>query len=127
MAKPYRVLIVEDMTEMRTILSNTLRRLEVIHLTEASDAAKALAAFNAQSFDMVFLDLNLGGSSGLDVLRHFKTQSRGIFVVIVSGENTAENVTEAIKAGASGFVVKPFTLGKIQEMVRKYELSLRMR
>ena len=111
---------------MRTMLSNTLRRLDVIYLSEANDVSKALTAFTPNRFDMVFLDLNLDGKSGLDLLKIFREQDPKIFVVIITGENTAENVTAAIRTGASGFVVKPFTPGKIQEMIKKYEQTLRM-
>ena len=104
-----RVLIVDDEKNIRLSLAAALRDLGV-SLTPAETGEEALHLIKFQVFDLVFLDLNLPGIGGLDVLRALKRSQPGGQVVIMSGSGTIKNAVQAIKLGAVDFIQKPFGL-----------------
>ena len=113
-------LIVDDHSIMRELLDSTLRTLEFKDIVHAKNAESALRLFPIKKPDMVFLDINMPDMSGLDVLKKMIELDKGIFITMVSAENTVDNVKEAIKCGAQGFIVKPYSQQKIIRIVNKY-------
>jgi len=73
-----------------------------------------------QQINLVYLDIGLPHTSGLEVLKKIRQASPSTMVVMVSGESSQENVTSAIKSGANGFIVKPFNSGRILDSLRNY-------
>jgi two-component system chemotaxis response regulator CheY len=70
--------------------------------------------------DLVYLDIELPHTSGLEVLKQIRQAKSDIMVVMVSGESSQENVSAAIKTGANGFIVKPFNSGRILDSLQNY-------
>jgi len=70
--------------------------------------------------DLVYLDIELPHTSGLEVLKQIRQAKPDIMVVMVSGESSQENVSAAIKTGANGFIVKPFNSGRILDSLQNY-------
>jgi DNA-binding NarL/FixJ family response regulator len=102
-----RVVIAEDHPQYRELLCEQLRLspdLEVVG--EARDAWEAIAAVGKQAPDVLTLDLDLPGMSGLDVLRVVRWYSPKTQVIMLSGHAEEEVVLEALKHGARGYVVK---------------------
>lgn len=103
-----KVLVVDDEPPLRELMRATL---EPVHeVTEAADAAEALAACAAVRPDVVLLDVMLPGASGLDVLRTIRSDdaSSSTRVLVVSAWDAEADRRRAEEEGADGFVVKPF-------------------
>ena len=73
--------------------------------------------------DITFLDIQLPDSTGLDMLRFIKQKDPEAYVVILSANATGTNVQKALTEGAKGFIAKPFTKKKLQEVLEKYAAS----
>jgi YesN/AraC family two-component response regulator len=116
-----KVLVVDDMQVMRSLLISSLRMLNVQHIQEAHNAQTALQIFSKNKIDIIFLDINMPDVSGLELIKHFRSLNPSIFIVMVSGESSLDNVKQSIALGAKGFIVKPYTTGKIKAMFEKYK------
>ena len=115
-----KVLIADDVKIMRNLLKSSLAGLDCEVVCELADGEKVLAAIQEHKPDVVFLDINMPGRNGLDVLKEIRAVDPDIFVAIVSGHSTFENVKLSIDRGANGFVVKPITMPRLQEIINKY-------
>ncbi|MCG8669845.1 MAG: response regulator [Pseudomonadales bacterium] len=120
MSKPRHVLIVDDVSDMRSLLKTTLYKFDVHDIHEASSGQKALDTYYEHGHDMVFLDINLPDISGLEVLQKLLERNSRVHVVMVSGEASADNVKGALGRGAKGFVVKPYSPNKIKSALDRF-------
>lgn len=117
--KSLSVLIVDDVANMRSFLASSLRSIEVLKVYDAPNARAGMKMYEEKRPDILFLDLDMPEISGMTALRSIKKQDPSAFIVIVSGESQVENVKEALKLGAKGFVVKPYSMQKIIGMLDK--------
>jgi DNA-binding NtrC family response regulator len=117
MAAAIRLLVVDDEAGMRKSLAIMLRR-EGYAVTEAAEGKEAIEQLGREVFDLVIVDLNLGGLSGLDVLRHVRQNSPDVEVIIMTAFGTIESAVEAMKLGAFDFITKPFRPEEILLRVR---------
>lgn len=104
---PIRVVIAEDCSEYRELLCEQLRvapDLDVIG--EAQDGWEAIAAVGRLKPDVLTLDLDLPGMSGLDVLRVTRWYSPDTKAIILSSHDEGSIVHEALRQGARGYIVK---------------------
>ena len=113
------VLIVDDVSNMRSLLASSLRSLDITNILEASSSLDAIEIYQNKKSDIIFLDLQMPKVDGFEALKQIREINNNAFIVIVSGENSIINVKKAIQLGANGFIVKPYKLGKIQEMIKK--------
>jgi len=113
------VLIVDDVSNMRSLLASSLRSLDITNILEASSSLDAIEIYQNKKSDIIFLDLQMPKVDGFEALKQIREINNNAFIVIVSGENSIINVKKAIQLGANGFIVKPYKLGKIQEMIEK--------
>ncbi|OUS31534.1 hypothetical protein A9Q99_02900 [Gammaproteobacteria bacterium 45_16_T64] len=120
MTLPNTALIVDDVSDMRSLLRTTLLDLGVKAVEEAADGAQALAIYQQSAIDIVFLDINMPGVSGLELLQELMRLNEQAHVVMVSGDSSITNVKTSIGLGAKGFVVKPYSVDKIQEALNRY-------
>jgi signal transduction histidine kinase/CheY-like chemotaxis protein len=116
------ILVVEDETAIRTMLSTILRKLG-FHVTEAANAAEALQIWSQQThpaaIDILFTDVVMpGGMSGLQLARELRSQRPELKVIISSGYNT--EMLEQNVSGESGgyYLPKPYDLQAVTEMMR---------
>ncbi|WP_077529885.1 response regulator [Vreelandella utahensis] len=114
------VLVVEDEPTMRQMLTEMLYAVGVGRVVEAGDAASGLEAFNADSFQIVMLDLGLPDRDGHEVMKEIKAANRQQHVVLVTADDSIDSIQRAITAGANGYVVKPYSREKIQDVVDNY-------
>jgi two-component system chemotaxis response regulator CheY len=116
-----KILIVDDFATMRRIMKNILKQLGFLNITEADDGTTALEQLNANKFDLIISDWNMPKMSGLDLLK--TVRSTGEFskipFLMVTAEAQKQNVIEAVQAGVSNYVVKPFTAEAISEKLEK--------
>ncbi len=113
-----RVLVVDDDTLMRELLKALLRDEGFTVVGEAKDGLSALALVDRVRPDLVCLDVNMPGLSGLDVLKSIKSRHESCRVVMISGDASMATVREAVGFGAVGFIVKPFKAGRVGASLR---------
>jgi two-component system chemotaxis response regulator CheY len=116
-----KVLVVDDMSTMRRIVRNILKQLGVGNVVEAENGSDALSKLKAEKFDFVVSDWNMPVISGIELLRKIRADEelKHIPVLMVTAEAQKENLVEAIQAGVSNYVVKPFTAEIIKEKLDK--------
>ena len=116
-----RVLVVDDFSTMRRIVKNTLRQIGFTNIEEAEDGQKAYDRLSVEKFDFVVSDWNMPNMTGIDLLRKVRAtpQIKDIPFLMVTAEAKQENIVEAIKAGVSNYIVKPFTVATLDEKIKK--------
>ncbi|HYL15520.1 MAG TPA: sigma-54 dependent transcriptional regulator [Terriglobales bacterium] len=117
------ILIVEDEAKMRRILELNLGEDEFTTLS-AEDAETGLKLLQNGSVDLVVTDLKLPGMNGLEFLQAVKRFNAALPVVVMTAFGTVETAVEAMKAGASDYVLKPFSLDEMRMVIHK-ELDVR--
>jgi two-component system chemotaxis response regulator CheY len=105
---------------MRKIILRSLQAVGVTDITEASDGTEAVAQFAPGKFDMVLTDWNMPGMTGLEVLKAIRAQDTEIPVIMVTTEAEKSRVLEAIQAGVTDYLVKPFTPDTLREKLEKH-------
>jgi two-component system, chemotaxis family, chemotaxis protein CheY len=122
MADPkMKFLIVDDFSTMRRIVRNLLKELGFSNVDEAEDGHVALLKLKAEHFDFVVTDWNMPNMDGLQLLTAIRADPnlRHLPVLMVTAEAKRENIVLAAQAGASGYVVKPFTSTTLDEKLSK--------
>ncbi len=121
MYKDIKVLCVDDFATMRRILKNILKQLGFRNIEEADDGLTALEALKENKYDLIISDWNMPKMSGLDLLKTVRGMSeyKEIPFMMVTAEAQKQNVIEAVGAGVSNYVVKPFTAESIAEKLNK--------
>jgi DNA-binding NarL/FixJ family response regulator len=109
-----RVVLVDDHPVYREGLAKLLRESGVDVVAQAGNGPDALSIVEEAAPDVVVMDLNMPGMSGVDVTRKLVERTPASRVLIVSVSAQEEDVTEAILAGASGYVLKD---GPVEEVV----------
>ncbi|MBS9436352.1 chemotaxis protein CheY [Photorhabdus noenieputensis] len=119
--KDLRFLVVDDFSTMRRIVRNLLKELGFNNVEEAQDGAEALAKIRSSQFDFIISDWNMPNMDGLELLKVIRedAQLAKIPVLMVTAEAKKENIIAAAQAGASGYVVKPFTAATLEEKLNK--------
>ena len=116
-----KVLIVDDFAIMRGIIRNILRQIGFMNISEADDGTTALIELKKKRFDLILCDWNMPEMSGLELLYKMKSDDelKDIRFVMVTAETRRDNILEAVKAGVSSYIVKPFTAETIGEKLKK--------
>lgn len=106
-----RFLVVDDFSTMRRIVRNLLKELGYTNVEEAEDGQVALNKLESQPFDFVITDWNMPNMDGLTLLRKIRSSDKlkHLPVLMITAEAKKENIIAAAQAGASGYIVKPFT------------------
>jgi DNA-binding NtrC family response regulator len=112
------ILIVEDEAKMRRLLELQLAD-EGFVAQSASDAEIGLQMLGKQRYDLAVTDFKLPGMSGLEFLQAAKRINGDMPIVIMTAYGTVESAVEAMKAGASDYVLKPFSLAELVLVIRK--------
>lgn len=108
-----RVVVVDDDTLMREVLKALLRDEGFSVVGEARDGQSALTVVDRVRPDIVCLDVNMPGMTGIDVLKNIRSSYPDVRVVMISGDSTMGTVREAVGLGAMGYIIKPFTGGRV--------------
>lgn len=118
-----KVLVADDVKLMRSLLKSSLTSFECEVIAEVDNGNQVADQVRESNPDIVFLDINMPGKNGLEVLQEIKNEFQGLFVAMVSGHNSFNNIRRSIELGADGFVSKPYTAVKIRELIDKYKAS----
>lgn len=117
MTQKETILIVEDEIGPRESLRMILKPFYELHT--ASNGEEALKIVQNQRIDLVTLDLNMPGLSGIDVLREIKKLKPDVDVIIITALSTLPNAQKAIRYGAIDLLSKPFHVGEVIGIIRK--------
>jgi two-component system NarL family response regulator len=117
--EPIRVMIVDDHALFRRGLEMVLTDEADIELVgEASDGAEAVANAAESLPDVVLMDIRMPRSSGIEACRAMKAAAPSAKIVMLTISDEEEDLFEAIKAGASGYLLKDIPLDEVAESVR---------
>ncbi|MSR39499.1 MAG: response regulator [Planctomycetes bacterium] len=114
------ILIVDDSATMRKIIMRGLRQAGIEHaeFKEAGDGVEGMKAVEANTFDLILSDVNMPNMNGLDFVKAITAKMpTPPPIVMITTEGSEEIVKEAISRGAKGYLRKPFTPEKIQEVI----------
>jgi two-component system, chemotaxis family, chemotaxis protein CheY len=116
-----KILVVDDMSTMRRIVKNIMKQLGFANVEEAEDGQEALKKLRAGSFGFIISDWNMPVINGIDLLRAVRADDKlkATPFLMVTAEAQKENLVEAIQAGVSNYIVKPFTAEVLQEKMDK--------
>jgi two-component system, chemotaxis family, chemotaxis protein CheY len=116
-----KFLVVDDFSTMRRIVRNLLKELGFTNVDEAEDGVAAMQKLRAGSFDFIVSDWNMPNMTGIELLRAVRGDPalKHLPVLMVTAEARKENIVEAAQAGASGYIVKPFTAATLDEKLNK--------
>lgn len=111
-----KVLIVDDSSVMRKMVSRGLRQagLKVDETFEAGNGAEALKFLKEQSVDLIMLDWNMPVMNGLDFIKVARQAKLKTPIVMLTTEGGEEQIAQAMAAGATGYLTKPFTPEKLK-------------
>jgi len=119
--KNMEILVVDDFATMRRVIKNLLKEAGYKNITEAEDGMMALKTLKSQKVDFVISDWNMPNMNGHDFLKAVRADNElsGLPFLMVTAEGLKENVVMAIKAGVSGYIVKPFTSEVLNSKIEK--------
>ncbi|MCA9053636.1 MAG: sigma-54-dependent Fis family transcriptional regulator [Planctomycetaceae bacterium] len=112
------LLIIDDERNVRYSLEKGLRE-EGLTILTAETAREGLQTAQQQTVDAILLDVQLPDLSGLDALARLRERDRKTPVVIMTAHGTAETAIEAMKRGAFDYILKPWNLNELRDVVRR--------
>lgn len=121
-----QILVIDDDDSIRRTLKLCLESAEYA-VTLASSGEQGIALAKKQPPDLAIVDLRLGGMDGLAVTRALAQEAPGAQVIIMTAYATIDNAVEAMRAGASDYLAKPFTPAAVKHIVARVLESGRMR
>lgn len=121
MSEAARLLIVDDEAALRKALRTSLAA-SGFEVSEARNGEEALAVLRQIPPDVVLLDINMPGLTGIDVCRKVRSLSPKVGVIMVTVREAEEDKVKALEAGADDFITKPY---KLREMVARIHAVLR--
>lgn len=115
----YTVLVADDFSTMRRIVSNLLREAGVTQISEAEDGREALRKLEAGNFNFVVSDWNMPNMTGLELLQAVRSNPslKHLPFLLITAEARKENIIDAAQAGADGYIVKPFTAATLNDKI----------
>lgn len=113
------ILLVDDFATMRRIMKNILRQLQFINIMEADDGTVAWELMQKNPVDFVISDWNMPIMTGIELLRKIRADERfsKIPFLMVTAESQEDNILEAVQAGVSNYIVKPFTPEVLEQKI----------
>ncbi|MGN6132882.1 MAG: response regulator [Aureliella sp.] len=118
-----KTLVVDDSGVMRKIIIRGLNACGIQDITEAADGQKGWAAFQADQFDIVLTDWNMPEMTGLELLKAIRGSGATVPVIMITTEAERAKVVEAIHAGVTDYLSKPFEQAELQAKLDKYVVA----
>ena len=114
-----KVLIVDDSKTMRSIHRSVIDKIGKAEIEEACDGHDALSKASAFQPDLILLDWNMPNMDGFSFLKIYRNNGHKTPIIMVTTESSKSCIIDAIKAGVSDYVVKPFTPDVLKERITK--------
>ena len=115
-----RVLLVEDSATMRSLLASTLEEIAGLRVFAVGTGFEALKALPQQPIDLIITDINMPDINGLEVVNFVKNHPdyRAIPLIIVSTEQSKNDIQKGLSLGASAYITKPFIPDEFKKTVK---------
>ena len=119
-----KVLVVDDSAVMRQIIMKNLKELGFSDPIEAENGAQGLKKAGEEAVDLIVSDWNMPSMTGLDFLKAVRSDAKlkGTSFIMVTSETDKEKIMEAVKAGVSQYIVKPFNAIQLEEKIKAIKL-----
>lgn len=117
---PGGILLADDSFAGRQLLTRILERLSPARLHEVRDGTTALEAFQLLRPRVTLLDIDMPAPDGLAVLEQIRAFDPSAYVIMVSAYSRLETVRRAVDLGVGGFVVKPYSVRRIEDALNRY-------
>ncbi|MFC1513324.1 response regulator [Thermodesulfobacteriota bacterium] len=114
-----KILIVDDMSMMRTILKALLNNMGITNIMEATDGEMALQTLWENKVDLILSDWNMPKMTGIELLRRVREDIllQNIPFVMISAEATSENIAQAIRLHVSQYLIKPVSAAQLEQKI----------
>jgi DNA-binding NtrC family response regulator len=119
-------LVVDDEVFVRELLEEYFGRLGY-EVTTAQSGDAGLAALQAGRFGVALVDLKMPGKDGIETLREIRRLDPHCLIVIMTGYPTIDSSIEALRCGAFDYIIKPFKLGELREVVERAAKEYRLK
>lgn len=114
-----KILIVDDAAFMRMMIKDILTKNGYEVVGEAANGIQAVELYKDHKPDLVTMDITMPEMDGIEAVKQIKAVNPGAKVIMCSAMGQQSMVMDAIKAGASDFIVKPFQADRVLEAVKK--------
>lgn len=120
-----RILIVDDAVVIREKLKILLTKAGHEVVAEAGNGLQASLFYNRYKPDIVTMDITMPGVDGIEGIRRIRENHPGAQIVVISSMGQKAIILEALEAGASGFILKPFDVNKVLAVIATVEERIR--
>lgn len=114
-----KILVVDDSLIIRRNIGKMLERMGHEIVAEAKNGNEAIACFTKYSPDLITMDITMPDMDGIEAVKGIKKRNDEAKIIMVTSHGQEEMVIEAIKAGASGYVLKPITADKLEKAIKR--------
>jgi DNA-binding NtrC family response regulator len=113
-----KILVVDDEPAIIQLCTRLLTR-EGYAVKAVSNGMDALRILNEEPVDLLMTDIRMQGMNGFELIDAVKKHNRRIPIIVITGHSTMNTVTESLKLGIQGFVIKPFKISELLTAVRQ--------
>ena len=116
--KEHKILVVDDELFVRELLEEYFSKLDFeVHVASAGPSALKLVAEN--QYKVALIDLKMADMDGIEVLQSIRELDENLIVILMTGYPTVESSVEAMRAGAYDYVIKPFRLNELKDIISR--------
>ena len=112
-----KFLVVDDSSTMRRIIVNTLKKVGFTDIDEAQDGSMALQRIQQGGIEFILTDWNMPVMDGLELVSKVRAFNRDIPILMVTTNAAKDDIVQALQAGVSSYIVKPFSPDTLQEKI----------
>lgn len=116
----FNILVVDDTKFMRKMLTDILKQYGYQVVGEAENGRQAVQRYEELRPDVVLMDITMPEMDGIDAMKEIRRIDSDAVVLICSAMSQQDLISDALKAGANGYVMKPFKPNRVNEIIRKY-------
>ncbi|UKL14282.1 HD domain-containing phosphohydrolase [Dissulfurimicrobium hydrothermale] len=119
-SEQFRIMVVDDEQAVREAIAQYFTGLDGFDVIDASNAFDALMLLhNLERVDCIISDINMPGMDGLEFIRRVKEKDRTIIAIVITGLPSMNLIIDAMRAGASDFIAKPFKFNQLQVIMER--------
>lgn len=112
-----KILVVDDSQVMRNILIKGLREIGAFNTEQAENGLEAMRKVSGAKYNFAIIDIMMPKMNGIELVKHIKVESPDTKIIICSSVNEKETVLSLLKMGINDFILKPFSVEKLQEVL----------
>ena len=116
-----KALVVDDSAVMRKVLVGALSRAGVDEADQAGDGVECIEAVEQEDYGLILMDWNMPNMLGIDAVKKIREMGKTMPIIMVTTEAEKARVIEALKSGATNYIIKPF---EPQTIVQKIQATL---